>query len=170
VGTSWVIAGSAELVKQIERHPLARAFRADKTTLAGIAATLRHYARGEAVEKVPVWQMISATVETLRKRASSLQSALQAVGTHIDVVETESTVGGGSLPGQRQPSIALALSAHTRSVDALAKALRTGTPRVFGRIESERLLLDLRTVLPEQDDALAAALLTVFGADESRSA
>ena len=145
-----IICGRSDLVETIERHPLARAVRADKATLAGLAATLRHYAAGLAVDRVPVWQMISAPVDGLRNRADRLAGEIRAT-----VVEMRSTIGGGSLPGEELPSVGLAVPG---GAEAIAGRLRRGEPRVFGRIHEQRLLIDLRTVFPEQDVALAAAV------------
>ncbi|MCS7050561.1 MAG: L-seryl-tRNA(Sec) selenium transferase [Thermomicrobium sp.] len=159
-----IIVGRRELIERIERHPLARAVRADKTTLAGTAATLRHYLRGEATDKIPVWRMIAAPLDTLVERCR-LWAARMADLIEVEVVPTEATIGGGSLPGETLPSAALAVSAATLartacgcSLDDFARRLRTGRPPVIGRVEDERLLLDARTVLPDQDEALVAAV------------
>jgi L-seryl-tRNA(Ser) seleniumtransferase len=151
-----IIAGRADLIERVAAHPLARAVRADKATLAGVAATLRHYLRDEAIAQIPIWRMIAASEADLDGRARDIAARFSDPG--VEVVETRSTIGGGSLPGETQPSRALAIVATAVSVDELARSLRTGAPRVFGRIENDRLLLDLRAVLPEQDDALTAAL------------
>jgi L-seryl-tRNA(Ser) seleniumtransferase len=154
-----LIAGQRQWVERIARHPLARAVRADKTCLAGIATTLRHYARGEAEQTIPVWRMIAVTPDELRQRCNRLATVLTQAGIDAMVEPTEATIGGGSLPGQILPSWALAFRAS--AVDDLARRLRTGTPAVFGHIDGGRLLLDLRTVLPEQDEALVAAIQAV---------
>jgi L-seryl-tRNA(Ser) seleniumtransferase len=154
-----LILGSKKWIAQIEKHPLARAVRADKTCLAGTAATLRHYANGNATEKIPIWRMIAATAESLQSRANSIASQLNSA--NISVRETKSTVGGGSLPGQVLPSWALAF--EVPKPDDVAKRLRIGSPGVFGRLEDQRIILDLRSILPEQDDDLLAALERVFG-------
>jgi L-seryl-tRNA(Ser) seleniumtransferase len=159
-----IIAGRRELVGRIERHPLARAVRADKTTLAGVAATLRHYVSGTAERKIPIWRMIGADIESIRRRARRLAAQLADRGVEVEMIETEATIGGGSLPGQTLPSIALSVTRTGQSLDDLATALRMGSPRVFGRIESGRLLLDLRAVLPELDDDLARAVVVAISA------
>jgi L-seryl-tRNA(Ser) seleniumtransferase len=87
-----------------------------------------------------------------------------AKAIHCDLVETESTIGGGSLPGQTQGSIAIAFGDKCGPVELLARRLRTGAPGVFGRIDDGRLLLDLRTVLPEQDGMLFDAVAAAFSA------
>jgi L-seryl-tRNA(Ser) seleniumtransferase len=146
-----IIAGKAELVKRIERHPLARALRVGKVTLAGVVATLRHYLAGTAESEIPIWLMIAASQEHLFGRATMLSTQYC-----LDVEQTESSIGGGSLPGEVLPSVAISI--QTASPDPLAARLRTGTPRVFPIIRSGRVLIDLRTVLPGQDASLAQAL------------
>jgi L-seryl-tRNA(Ser) seleniumtransferase len=159
-----IIVGRRELIDQVERHPLARALRADKTALAGTAVTLRHYLRGEAIEKIPVWRMIATPLAALEARCQTWQAALRDL-VETEIVATDATVGGGSLPGETLPSRALALGAEAiaevvpgLTVEELARRLRTGQPPVVGRVEADRLLLDARTVLPEQDEALVEAL------------
>jgi L-seryl-tRNA(Ser) seleniumtransferase len=147
-----LIVGKADLIAKLRRHPLARAVRVDKTTLVGLQATLLAYLEGKATEEIPVWRMIDTPVEALARRARKWQRALKETGTPPSVVATESTVGGGSLPGQTLPTRALAL--EVPSPDALAARLRAADPPVVARIEDDQLLLDPRTVLPEQDTAL----------------
>lgn len=165
-----LIVGRAAMLEQLKRHPLARALRVDKTTLAGLEATLLSYVRGRATAEIPVWQMIAAAPEQLRARAETLAARLQAAGIATEIVACQSAVGGGSLPGETLPSVALALAlpvasnnARPHSPDALARALRLGNPGVVARIADERLLFDLRTVLPEQDDTLAMCIVRVGG-------
>jgi L-seryl-tRNA(Ser) seleniumtransferase len=155
-----LILGKKDWVDRVARHPLARAVRADKTCLAGIAATLRHYARGEAEAKIPVWRMIATPESTVRARADAIVSRLLTSGIDAMAEYVVATVGGGSLPGEMLPSWAIALRpAPHEPVDDLARKLRLAEPAVFGRIERDRLLLDLRTVLPEDDGALIESLL-----------
>jgi L-seryl-tRNA(Ser) seleniumtransferase len=156
-----LIAGTREWIAKIERHPLARAVRADKTCLAGVAATLRHYANGEAAEKIPVWRMIGATEESLNQRATAVVDRLGEARLSVGIRNANATIGGGSLPGQVLPSFALAIK--NSDPDVLAHRLRTGTPSVFGRVENQEVLLDLRSVLPEQDVDLGLALRQVLG-------
>jgi len=129
-----IILGHADLIARLKRFPLTRALRVDKTTLAGLQATLRHYLLGEATEKVPVWRMISLDAGLVKERARRWQRELQSRGVPATVVPGRSTVGGGSLPGESR--------------------LRAGEPPVIARIENDRLVLDPRTVLPEQETAL----------------
>jgi L-seryl-tRNA(Ser) seleniumtransferase len=147
-----IIVGRAPLIGQLKKHPLTRAVRPDKLTLAALGATLVQYLRGEAEHEVPVWRMLSATADILEQRAHVLAGA---VGGHV--VDTRSAVGGGSLPGQTQPSKAVALD--STEPDRLAVSLRAADPPIVGRIEADHLLLDLRTVLPEQDVAVREAVI-----------
>lgn len=151
-----IIVGKADLVRKIARHPLARAVRADKTSLAGLAATLMHYLRNEAESQVPVWQMICMPAEDVKARAESWQAAL---GTG-SVLAGESAVGGGSLPGESLKTYLLSLD--TKGPERLIKKLRAAAPPIIARTEDDRVLLDPRTVLPAQDADLLDALRTAL--------
>ena len=165
-----IIVGSAAMVERVARHPLARAVRADKTALAGVAMTLRHYARGEAETRIPVWRMIGADRDALHRRAEAIVGQLSQSGITATGEAVSATVGGGSLPGEVLPSWAVVLaSGHDETIDELARRLRVGEPGVFGRIERDRLYLDLRTVLPEDDEALKRAVVAALS-NASRTA
>lgn len=155
-----LIVGRAALVAQLREHPLARALRVDKSTLAALQATLLHYARGEDEREIPVWRMIATPLEALAARAEALAAALRDHGVPASVVSTTSTIGGGSLPGETLPTRAVALA--VAAPDAFAAALRRGDPPVVGRIVEDQLLLDLRTVVPEQDATLINRVLEVL--------
>jgi L-seryl-tRNA(Ser) seleniumtransferase len=148
-----LVVGRADLVARMRRDPLARAMRPDKATLAAVALTLGLYRAGRAVEAIPVWRMISTPAEALRARAGTLTGT---IGPRTSVVGLRSTVGGGSLPGETLASFGLALEA--RSANGLLTALRRGDPAVIGRIEDDRVVLDLRTVEPDDDRALGSAI------------
>ena len=152
-----LVVGRADLVARMRRDPLARAMRPDKATLAAVALTLGLYRSGQAVEAIPVWRMISTPADTLRARAEAL---VGTIGSRASVVELRSTVGGGSLPGETLASFGLALEA--RSANGLLAALRHGDPAVIGRIEGDRVVLDLRTVEPDADGVLASAISTAL--------
>jgi len=152
------IVGKREWVEKLRRHPLVRAMRVDKLVLAGLGATLRHYIKGEAPEKVPVWRMISAPLAGIEKRVKALERKLEKAGLESGTVASTATVGGGSLPGETLPSKALVLWSAGPSQELSGK-LRLLDPPVVGRIEEDTLMMDLRTVLPEQDGVLAQALL-----------
>jgi L-seryl-tRNA(Ser) seleniumtransferase len=160
-----LIAGRADLVARLRRDPLARAMRPDKVTLAGVAATLALYRAGRARTDVPVWRSIAADVTTIRARAARLSRQLTSSGStaRVDVVETLATIGGGSLPGETLPSAAVRV--RLGSASRLGERLRRSDPCVIGRIDQGALLLDLRTVDPGSDDALAEALDEAITAD-----
>ncbi|MCX7706790.1 MAG: L-seryl-tRNA(Sec) selenium transferase [Anaerolineae bacterium] len=147
-----LIVGRADLVAQLRRHPLTRALRVDKSTLAALQATLLHYVREEAEREVPVWQMISMPLDALAARAADLAAALRGRGIPATVVRSNSTVGGGSLPGEVLPTHAVALTPS--SPNAFAAALRKGQPPVIARVADDQVLLDPRTVSPEADETL----------------
>ncbi len=147
-----LIVGRAELVARIRKDPLARAMRPDKATLAAVAATLLLYRAGTATRDIPVWRMIAAPEDDLRRRAERLAAA-----TATEALPTRSTVGGGTLPGETLPSWGVAIDG--RSPDRLLARLRTGEPAIVGRIEDGRVVLDLRTVPVEADDVVADAIL-----------
>jgi L-seryl-tRNA(Ser) seleniumtransferase len=148
-----LVVGRADLIARIRRDPLARAMRPDKATLAGVTLTLGLYRAGHAVETIPVWRMIATPPAALRARAEALAAT---IGARASVVGLPSTIGGGSLPGEILPSFGLSLDA--RSANGLLAALRRGDPAVIGRIEADRVALDLRTVEPGDDTALGTAI------------
>ncbi len=143
-----IIVGRADLIAKIRKHPLARAVRADKTCLAGLTATLLHYLKDEADREIPIWRMMSLTPKQVKGRAEAWRLELR----QGQVVEGESTVGGGSLPGESMPTYLLSLT--VKSPDKFLKKLRDQHPPIIARTENDRVLLDPRTVLPEQEGAL----------------
>lgn len=147
-----IVLGRADLLAKIKKHPLARAVRADKTRLAALSATLIHYLKDEAEREIPIWQMIAQTPESIKARAEAWKTELGCG----QVVPAESTVGGGSLPGESLPTFVLSLSVP--SPDKFLAKLRKHAPPVIARAENDRVLLDPRTVLPEQEPLLLAAL------------
>ena len=146
-----IIVGDRGLVGMASRHPLARAMRIDKLSLASLSATLVHYVKGEAVEEIPTWRMIAEPVEALRERAAGWAASL---GGGASVAEGLSTIGGGSLPGETLPTSLLRLDSGDAT--GLAARLRRGSPPVVARIEDDAVVLDPRTVMHEQDGALLA--------------
>lgn len=149
-----IMLGNREWIARCRANPLTRAFRVDKLTLAALEATLQLYREPEVARaEVPVLAMLTATVDSLRARASAILGALPA-GHGVTVVDTEATVGGGAFPSARIPSVALSLP-DGRAREA---ALRAGEPPIIGRVERDQLLLDLRSVGPTDDAAFVAAL------------
>ena len=155
-----ILVGKSEVMARIAKHPLMRAVRIDKMTLAALEATLRHYQRNEAELHIPIWRMISARPERLASRATSWASKLQAQGISARTQRGESTVGGGSLPGETLPTTLLALDAARvpLPLDELAKRLRLRSTPIVTRILRDTLLLDPRTVLDEQDGEVVKGL------------
>lgn len=159
-----LIAGKAEAVAAVRRHPLARAVRVDKMAIAALTATLTHYLMGEALEKVPVWRMISMPLEEVESRARRMAGRLRRAGLSAAVIDGRSTVGGGSLPGETLPTRLVAISPGTGSPSAMEMAarLRRTAPPVITRVERDMLVLDPRTVPPEAD-IVVAGLVTKVG-------
>lgn len=147
-----IIVGRADLLARIKKHPLARAVRADKLCLAALTATLLHYLFDEADREIPIWRMMVLTRKQIRGRAEAWTLEL---GQGF-IVEGQSTVGGGSLPGETLPTFLLALD--VKSPDAFLRRLRGQHPPIIARTENDRVLLDPRTVLPEQEGALLVGL------------
>jgi len=153
-----IIVGRKLLVDKLKRHALARAVRTDKIRLAGLAATLVHYLKDEVVEKIPVWRMISMPLDEVERRARLWAEAL---GGLAEVVEGESMVGGGSLPGNTLLTKLVAIGGRGKARNtsaSLAHWLRCQDPPVVGRISEDVLFLDPRSVLPEEDDVLLQTL------------
>jgi L-seryl-tRNA(Ser) seleniumtransferase len=155
-----IILGRGDLIARLKRHPLTRALRVDKTTIAGLQATLLHYLKGEAEEKVPIWRMMAMPIEAIEGRAMDWTEKLAESGIAARVVDGRSTVGGGSLPGETLPTGLVAIQAD--SPDELSRRLRAGDPPVIGRIEGDLFLLDPRTVLADGDEVLIEAIKRVF--------
>jgi L-seryl-tRNA(Ser) seleniumtransferase len=159
-----IIVGKAAVVAKLAKHPLMRAVRIDKMTLAALEATLRHYQRGEAEQHIPIWRMISTPQSQLATRAADWANQLRAQGINAHTERGESTIGGGSLPGETLPTALLALHAtdFTLSLAEIAQRLRHWSTPIVPRISRDTLLLDPRTVLLEQDSTLLHALTTII--------
>jgi len=153
-----IIIGRSDLLDRIKKHPLARALRADKLILSGVAATLTHYLKGEALEKIPVWRMISTPASEIEERAACWQQKLRTG----EVISGVSMIGGGSLPEESMPTALLALS--VRRPNQLLERLRRLPMPIIARVEQEKALFDPRTVLPEQEDGFINGLRTALEA------
>jgi L-seryl-tRNA(Ser) seleniumtransferase len=162
-----ILVGKAAVLERIGKHPLMRAIRIDKMTLAALEATLRHYQREEAETRIPIWRMIAASSGSIAGRAASWVSKLQKYGIPARMQRGESTVGGGSLPGETLPTTLLALDAGNVSIplDELAKRLRLRSLPLIVRILRDALLIDPRTVLEEQDDEVVRAFVEELAKD-----
>ena len=154
-----IIVGRQAPIDRIRKHPLMRALRVDKMTYAALEATLAEYVAGRARTTVPVQRMLTMTAAEIRVRADAVANAIRGNhGWRADVVKGASAVGGGSAPGVELPTWLVAIDKAGTTPDSLEAALRRQTPPIIARIERDRLLLDLRTVLPEQDSALVACI------------
>ena len=155
-----IIVGRGEAIARLRRHPLARALRVDKTTIAGIQANLLHYVRGEATARIPVWQMIAASQEEVAARSQGVLAGLGPAGARCELVPGRSMIGGGSLPEETLPTTLIALppGALGQPAAGLAASLRQGVPPIVARVQEERVLLDLRTIFPWQEGALISRL------------
>ncbi|HYL45608.1 MAG TPA: hypothetical protein VEU52_01140, partial [Candidatus Limnocylindrales bacterium] len=166
-----IIAGKKEFVERIRRNPLFRALRVDKLTIAALEATLRAYMRG-ALDEIPALRMIRATSEELARRAEKFTEQIRAAlpkDATIEVREGNSVIGGGSTPDQQLPARVISIASRWLSAAAIEERLRrpaSGAP-VIARIEDDRLLLDLRTVFPEEEPALASAVVTALASQNS---
>ncbi|HJR09556.1 MAG TPA: L-seryl-tRNA(Sec) selenium transferase [Pyrinomonadaceae bacterium] len=157
-----LIVGRRALVERCRRNPLYRALRADKLTLAALAATLEAHARGETFTEVPAMRMLAATREQIEKRARDLvdraQSRRGICELRLEIIEGESAIGGGSAPTTHPPTALIALTHGRLSADAIEVRLRQANPPVIARILDERVVLDLRTVAGEEEPELLEAL------------
>jgi len=155
-----IIVGQRHLIAKLKKHPLARAVRIDKNGLAALSATLIHYLKEEATEKVPVWRMISSPIKEIETRANNWA---KQIGDLATTAKGESTVGGGSLPGSALSTRVVVIKMPRNvNVKNLAQKLRMSDMPVVGRIEQNKLILDPRSVLPEQDADLIKSLQQVL--------
>ena len=153
-----ILVGSAQAVDAVRAHPLMRALRVDKMTYAALEATLQEYAAGRAHVTIPVVRMLTMTAGAIALRAGMLAAELHAGDLRAETIDGVSTIGGGSAPGSSLPTRLLALGHRAWSASDVEARLRASDPPVIGRIEQDRVVLDLRTVPPEQDPVLLAAV------------
>jgi L-seryl-tRNA(Ser) seleniumtransferase len=152
-----IILGAANLIAKLRKNPFARAMRVDKLTLSALEATLRLYLDPErALREIPVLSMLTAPVKEIEARAEAIAARLRAAGIEAKVAKSSATVGGGAFPTAAIPSCTIVLSRDAQKVE---ERLRLGEPAVIGRISEGNLLLDLRSVLPREDDLLAEVLV-----------
>ncbi|NJC87905.1 MAG: L-seryl-tRNA(Sec) selenium transferase [Desulfuromonas sp.] len=157
-----LIVGKQEIVARLKKHPLARALRLDKMTLAALEATLRLYLDPQrALREVPTLRLLAISAGELQRRCQELLPQLQAAAgnrAELDIVATTATVGGGAMPLAELPGFAVAVTPRHSSLQQLTEHLRHGDPPVIGRVQDDRLLLDPRTLLPGEDALLVKAL------------
>jgi len=161
-----IVAGKKDLVARLKENQLARALRVGKLTIAAMEAVLEIYLRSPEVSgSIPVHAMMNNREGDLKKRAEKILRAIERAGPpgalRIGVVKTESGMGGGALPGARLPSWGLSVSGPKLNAESLARRFRLSVPPVVGRVTEDTLILDLRTVLPEQDKAIVDAVLEI---------
>jgi L-seryl-tRNA(Ser) seleniumtransferase len=154
-----IIAGAEAVVSQVRTHPLMRALRVDKLTYAALEATLEEYAAGRATSTVPVAAMLAMPIEEIDRRARSLASSLR--GRTAVVIDGESTIGGGSAPGSAIPTRLVALTHPAMSAEQLAERLRQYSTPIIARIVEDQVVIDLRTVNPDDDVVIAAAVTAI---------
>lgn len=150
-----ILVGRRDRIDRIRKHPLMRALRVDKLTYAALEATLIEYLAGRAAHTVPVARMLSLSVEEIEARARVLVGKLRERGWHADVIDGRSTIGGGSAPGVELPTRLVAIARSDQSAAQIESALRVSDPPIVARIENDRVVLDLRTVDPADDERLA---------------
>jgi L-seryl-tRNA(Ser) seleniumtransferase len=153
-----IIVGRKALLEKVERHPLMRAVRIDKLTLSALEATLVLYRDGAAEWELPVWRAIAWPLTSLRERAERWAETLREWGYEASAVSDVSTIGGGSLPEEVLPTFVCAVELSGGAANGWAERLRRGSPAVIARIAHDRLLLDPRTVAPDQDEDLLEGL------------
>jgi L-seryl-tRNA(Ser) seleniumtransferase len=161
-----IIVGCPEVVARLRANPLSRALRVDKLTLAALQGTLEIHRRGRAFEEIPVLQQLALDESEIRARAKNVVERLRThspSSDRISIQSVSSAPGGGALPEQKIPSWAIAL--HCTRADRVAEQLRLGDPAVFGRVQGDRVLIDLRTVMPEEDEMVYGRLVESSLAD-----
>jgi L-seryl-tRNA(Ser) seleniumtransferase len=155
-----IVIGRKKYVDQLRKNPLYRALRVDKMVISGLEQVTSNYLKKEE-EKIPIWKMISISLEDLRRRAEKISAQLNAFGISASLKESKSTVGGGSLPGETLPTIILSLNSEIPA-DNLSEKFRNLEFPIIGRIEKNRFILDLRTIFPEQEEIVIQSIKRVL--------
>ena len=145
----------------IKKHPIARAIRIDKLNLTALSSTLLHYIKDEAIDKIPVWKMISADIESLKARVIDWQNKITI---ESNIIEGQSTIGGGSLPGQILPTYLLSISGLKIDcgVNEFFNKLLNNKFPIVARIEKNNIIFDPRTVLGNEDSKLIDGINSVY--------
>ena len=166
-----IIIGKRKYIDQVLENPLMRAMRVDKMTLAALAATLRLYRKEETAEQeVPILRMLSMPEANLKLRAEKVVQQIQGGSwlASCEVTESQSMLGGGSLPTQKITTWCVTISPQGSSVNRIAERLRASNPAIIGRVHKDKLLIDMRTVFPEQDMVLVELLQALDGQDSAQ--
>lgn len=159
-----LIVGKKKHIDKLKHHPLARAIRMDKTRLSGLWSTLLCYLKGEAINQIPIWKMISSNISEIQERASTW---VNAIPSYAQIIDGVSMVGGGSLPGDTLPTKLVAVKVTGRhrniiTINTISENLRKYNPPIVGRIEEGVLLLDPRTVSVDEDKIVINALREIL--------
>jgi L-seryl-tRNA(Ser) seleniumtransferase len=165
-----IVLGRRTLVERMRSNPLCRALRVDKVTLAALEATLHLYRDPDrALAEIPALALLSQPSSTLEARALALAERLRSAGARAEAMPGTAVVGGGTCPDVEVPSWTIRVASTAPTPGELARRLRSGDPPVVARVEEDRLVLDLRTVRPEDDEVLAHALAVALGPDPARA-
>lgn len=164
-----ILAGNRDMIHKMKRHPLMRALRPDKMTMAALEATLKLYQDNQlAKQQIPLYKMLGTSPEELYSRAEILKKTVEASTLmEVDIVKSQAQLGGGSAPGEILPSVALALHIDSMTVENLAYRLRMGIPPVIGRIHQNQVLLDMMTVHESQLQEMAKVIVNACGQEDS---
>ena len=152
-----LISGQRELIARIRSNPLFRALRVDKLTYAALEGTLLAYVKQDH-DAIPTLRMMRATEQAITQRAENLVGKLQSARLQVELIRGESVIGGGAAPSAALATRLIAITSDGLTADELSAKLRGGDPPIIARVEDGRVLLDLRTVFPEQDELVSAAL------------
>jgi L-seryl-tRNA(Ser) seleniumtransferase len=155
-----IVSGGADLVSKMRANSLFRALRVDKLTYAALEATLLAYIK-EDHDAIPALRMMRISKDDIAKRAESLATTIRSTGLHADLIDGESVIGGGAAPSATLPTKLIAISPKNLTADELCARLRAADPPIIARVQDGCVLLDLRTVFPEQDAAIARTLATI---------
>jgi L-seryl-tRNA(Ser) seleniumtransferase len=158
---SGIILGKKKYIDLLRKHPLYRALRMDKLIISGLEKVFLTYLKKEGTEKISVWKMISTKVEDLKRRAEKIENRLKEDNMKILIKESKSTIGGGSLPGETLPTIALCFDTEIPPQIQAGKFRNLPVP-IIGRIENNKFVLDLRTIFPHQDEILIQSIKNIF--------
>jgi L-seryl-tRNA(Ser) seleniumtransferase len=164
-----IIVGRADALQRVRAHPLMRALRVDKLTYAALEATLIEHLAGRAFQTVPVLRMATTPVEAIAARAELLGDRLRERGYAVDLIDGVSTIGGGSAPGSELPTRLVAIVEPGLSADRLEARLRALDPPIIARIQDDRVVIDLRTIAPEDDEELTELVRQMFSSGASRT-
>jgi len=158
---SGIILGKKTDIDILRKHPLYRALRVDKIVIAGLENLILAYLKKEAADTIPVWKMMKTSPDEIKSRAEKVKTTLQESNVQVSIVESKSTVGGGSLPGETLPTHVISFDSEM-SPDQLSEKFRSLSTPVIGRIESDKFTLDLRTIFPHQDETLIESIKSIL--------